>query len=171
MTPEAITCIVLVASLGRFCGFGGTTLWVEELVKLPHRFKLEWKVFTGYGAVSKRLYHLQLLYKEEVERVNFGAVILTLKCLWRPLLGGFQVLLPIGYSSFEREFTEMADCSRFRVASISLLIGDTLPPAVNEDSDGAHHSATKNAGSRSNDRNTLYVFLFLWGHHPLALLP
>jgi hypothetical protein len=159
----ATPCSLLFILLG-WCGLFGSTLWAEEVHELLHLVEPLRQVRGGNSAITERLDNLQLLDEEVIKRVNFRSVDLALEHTRSPLLGGFQMVLPVGDGGFQCKLAKMPDVSGFGVRLVSQGISSSLSPPVEQQGDGTNSSTPKDASPRSNNRNVLYVFLFLWGH-------
>lgn len=136
----------------------------KPATEVSHFPALGGKVCCSNRSVPEGLDHLQLLDKEVVERFGVRPVSLALHQAWSPSAILIKPVLPVSNSGFESQRSQVTSISSVNVRAVPFCISDTLPPAIEKQGNSAYNSGTKHASTGSDDRDTLYVFLFLWGH-------
>jgi hypothetical protein len=119
------------------------------------------------ASVSKLLKQGELLHEKDVERVDLRG---TLTGLVRRIEGlpspqVFDLRSPLSQSSLQGYLTEVSFGSGGRVVPVTLGLGGSLPPTIEESRYGGGEGTSKDSSSGGNYRDILEVFLFLWGHN------
>ena len=166
---EGLVAVVWHALFASLFIFGGVSrgcdlAGLHGLDENTHLSPLGRKIFSLDGGVAESLNHLELPNQKLVKRINGRPVLLSTIYGRLPLLGLVKMVLPISDSSFKGKLSEVTDARRLSVGFVPPVVRDTLPPAIDDNSNGTDESTRHNADGSRDYPNALYIFLFFWGH-------